>query len=339
MADQGSYTQAHRQGWWLWRINPMAVVLWPLSLVFCMLVILRRNAYQRGWWQSQRLERPLLVVGNLSIGGSGKTPLVVAMTQLLIGRGYRVGLMCRGYKSDIEHDGMIIEPGQRNPAAGDEANLLASLCDCPVGVGADRYRVGQRILAAHPELDLLISDDGLQHYALARDLEILVMRQAALGNGWCLPAGPLREPLGRGSSCDLVIDRDGDEVREQLGDCWNLADPGRVRPLEYFQGEKVFALAGIGFPDAFFGALEARGLELIATAFPDHYAFSEGDITGFSGRPLLVTHKDAVKLEVLADAGIADNIWVVPLELSLSGKLQHQILQLLETKIHGQALT
>jgi tetraacyldisaccharide 4'-kinase len=326
---------AHRQGWWLWRVNLLAMLLWPVSLLFCGLASLRRFGYQRGWFASRQLPRPVLVVGNLSLGGSGKTPLVVAIAQLVRAKGYKVGVLCRGYKSRLDDRAMVLESGQQDPAAGDEANLLAALSGCPVGVGIDRVRAGECLLERHPDLDLVISDDGLQHYALVRDFEILVKRDAAYGNGWCLPAGPLREPRGRAAACDLEIDRDGRQVSQHLGQCWNLADPTEVRRLESFRGDKVFALAGIGFPQGFFQALQARGLDVIGNAFPDHHAFSEAEVAAFDQRPLLVTHKDAVKLAAFARS----NIWVVPLELHLADDLQYRIMQLLESKLNGQAPT
>ncbi len=324
-------TNINHAGWWLWRINSLALLLWPLGQVFCLLVRIRRSLYQRGYLASAKLPRPVIVVGNLSVGGSGKTPVVVSLVQLLAGQGYRIGILSRGYKSDFERQSQILSGGEQTPRAGDEANMLSQLCRVPVAIGADRVAAGRALIEQHPDIDLLIADDGLQHYALQRDLEFIVHRRRALGNRWCLPAGPLREPLSRMHRCDLVIDRDGTDVEENLGECWNLADPAAARPLSSFRGQKTFALAGIGFPELFFDQLRAQGLDVVANAFPDHYEFTASDLAPFSDHPLLVTHKDAVKLQDFS----GENIWVVPLELALSDELKYRVIQLVEAKLDG----
>lgn len=214
--------------------------------------------------------------------------------------------------------------------AGDEANMLSELCTCPVAVAVDRARAGRELLKRFPGLDLLISDDGLQHYALARDIEIIVKREAALGNGFCLPAGPLREPPGRLDQCDLLIDRDAPALSEHLGDCWNLMHPRQSRPLASFARQNPHALAGIAFPGTFFEALRRHGLQIEARAFPDHHDFRRDDLPD-DGRPILVTHKDAVKLRAFA----MENIWVVPLELQLPDDLQYRLLKIVESSLNG----
>lgn len=320
-----------RSGWWLWRINPLAILLWPVSLVFCALVRLRRKLYQLEVLKSSALSVPVFIVGNISVGGNGKTPIVVSLVRMLIQKGYRPGILTRGYKSDLGNEFQILEQGQTNARVGDEANMLSEICACPIAIGADRVSSGQRLLQQHPELDLVICDDGLQHYALQRNAEIIVNRRQSLGNGWCLPAGPLREPAGRLKTCDLLIDRDGADVQQKFLDCWNLLNPEQTRSLTSFQGQKLYALAGIGFPELFFQQLQQQGLDIIANAFSDHFCFTQQDIQAFADKPLLVTHKDAVKLRPFA----SDNIWVVPLELTLSDELQYQLLNLVESKLNG----
>ena len=322
-------------GRWLWRRGPTAWLLWPLSLVFCALVRLRRWLYRIGWLPSTRPDVPLIVVGNLSVGGQGKTPVVRALSLILQRQSRRVGLLTRGYKSDHEGDIRILEQGQTHPAAGDEANMLSELCGLPIAVGADRVAAADALLRQHPELDLLISDDGLQHYRLGRDIEIVVQRPGGYGNGFCLPAGPLREPLSRLRSVDLVIDRGSDDVRERLGDAWNLLDASQRRPLSTFAGRPLHALAGIGFPEAFFDGLRAAGLSPRCQAFPDHHDYAAMELRELVQQPLLVTHKDAVKLRPIAEAQGWRNIWVVPLELELSDAVQSRLMQLLENKTRG----
>ena len=326
---------AARRGWWLWSINPLSLLLWPLSRLFCLLVWLRRRLYQWQWFAAQSLPVPVIVVGNISLGGNGKTPVVHSLTQILRKQGHNIAILTRGYKSDFEHRTLLLKPGETSQQAGDEANMLAQLCACPIGLGADRVRAGQALLQQYPDIDLLVADDGLQHYALARDIEIIVVRERANGNRFCLPAGPLREPLGRLQQADLVIDRDGNEISERLGVCWNLQQPAQTRELASFIGQPLQALAAIGFPELFFQQLRAAGLQVEGHAYPDHYPFSEQDLAGYAGEKLLVTHKDAVKLSAIALGDRWSNIWVVPLELTLSDDLQYHLLTILERKLGG----
>jgi tetraacyldisaccharide 4'-kinase len=323
--------QTTHNGWWLWRLNPLAIILWPLSLVFCALVILRRKLYQLDFLKSSALSKPVFVVGNISVGGNGKTPIVVSLVKLLQSRGYRPGILTRGYKSDLEYGCQILDQGQTNDKAGDEANMLSEVCHCPIAIGADRVISGQHLLEHNPDLDLLICDDGLQHYSLKRDAEIIVSRELALGNGFCLPAGPLREPKNRLKQCDLLIDREGKGIQQTLGLCWNLLNPDKKEALSSFESQPIYALAAIGFPELFFEHLRQHKLDIIPNAFNDHYAFTQQDIDGFADKPLLVTHKDAVKLRRFA----SDNIWVVPLELTLSDDLQLKLLNLVESRLNG----
>jgi tetraacyldisaccharide 4'-kinase len=324
-------TKKERQGAWLWSVNPLSLVLWPLSVVFCLLVYIRQALYKRNWLQSTRIGKPVIVVGNISVGGNGKTPVVHSLVQLLKAKGYQPAILTRGYKSDYEAHTVLLKPSETSDRAGDEANMLSELCHCPIGVGADRVKTGSELLQQFPDIDVIITDDGLQHYALARDMEIIVLREIALGNRFCLPAGPLREPLRRLQRCDIVLNRDSADVTEKLGECWNLVQPEMKRELASFRGQKVIALAAIGFPEAFFDALRAQGVELEARAFSDHHAFCAHDIPDDNGLPLLITHKDAVKIRAFAN----QNIWVVPLELTLSDDLQYQFLTTLESKING----
>ncbi len=319
---------------WLWSINPVSLLLWPLSLLFCLLVRVRKQLYRRDILKSATLPVTVLVVGNISLGGNGKTPVVVALVKWLQQQGFHPGILSRGYKSDIEQEITVLADAATLDRAGDEANMLSELCGCPLAIGADRVRGGEALLEQYPKTDILVADDGLQHYALARDIEIIVQRHLANGNGWCLPAGPLREPLSRLQSADLVIDRDGDDVQESLGQCFNLLQPDQRRDLTQFAGQDVHALAGIGFPHLFFEALSAAGLKVQPHPFADHHPFKANDLKGLQDQPLLVTHKDAVKLRSIAASLQMQNIWVVPLELTLSDELQSRLTTLLETH-HG----
>jgi len=323
--------QEQQRGWWLWSVNPLSLLLWPLSMVFCLLVIVRRRLYQWQWLKSCQLDKPVIVVGNISVGGTGKTPVVQTLVSLLQDKGMKPAILTRGYKSDFETETVLLAESATSERAGDEANMLSEISRCPIAVGADRIKSAEELLLNFPEVDILIADDGLQHYAMRRDMEIIVFRTRANGNGFCLPAGPLREPMSRLAQANLVIDRDSEEVSEQLGRCWNLQNPELTRQLDSFQGQEVGALAGIGFPQLFFNALQQHDLQIKSHAFPDHYQFSQQDLLPFKQRPLLVTHKDAVKLRQYG----AENIWVVPLELKLSDDLQCRFFNILEPKLHG----
>jgi subfamily B ATP-binding cassette protein MsbA len=320
-----------RQGWWLWSMNPFSILLMPVSLIFYVTASLRRLGYRLGILRSHKLPVTTVVVGNITLGGNGKTPIVIALYQLLQANGYQVGIVTRGYKSGHEQRIQILSNGQTSAAVGDEANMMSEICRCPIGVGADRVKGGNRILQKFPEIDVIISDDGLQHYALKRDIEIAVCRFMALGNGLMLPAGPLREPRSRLDQVDITINRDSNQVVESLGEVWNLVDRETTRNISDFHGKQVHALAGIGFPEIFFASLAQMGIDVIEHEYPDHYEFSAQELNLKPELPILVTHKDAVKLKGIA----RDNVWVVPLQLELGEELNKQILGLLESRRHG----
>ena len=319
------------QGWWLWSINPISILLMPLALVFYGLANLRRSAYRLRLLKSTQLPVTTIVVGNITLGGNGKTPVVIALLKLLQRKGYQPAIITRGYKSGNEAKQQFLQDGQINTDVGDEANMISEICHCPIGIGADRVTVAYQLLEKYPRTDILLSDDGLQHYALQRDIEIAVCRYLAFGNGLLIPAGPLRESRNRLKSFDLVINRDGDEITELFNYVWNLAEPDRQRHITEFRNQQVHALAGIGFPDVFFASLKQVGIHVIEHEFPDHHEFTARDIALQPDLPILVTHKDAVKLHSINH----DDIWVVPLQLELSQNLQNQLLQLLERKHHG----
>jgi subfamily B ATP-binding cassette protein MsbA len=320
-----------RQGWWLWSMNPFAIMLMPISLMFYAIASVRRLGYRIGILRSHQLPVTTIVVGNITLGGNGKTPIVIALYELLQARGFRVGIITRGYKSGNEHRIQILSNGIISAAVGDEANMMSEICRCPIGVGGNRVGAARQILQQFPDIDVIISDDGLQHYALKRDIEIAVCRYMALGNGMMLPAGPLREPRSRLSQVDITINRDSDQVVESLGEVWNLAQPETRRYISDFQGKQVHALAGIGFPEIFFASLEQMGVDVIEHKYPDHHEFKAQELDLKPDLPILVTHKDAVKLKAIA----RDNVWVVPLHIELGAELNEQIIDLLETHRRG----
>jgi len=320
-----------RQGWWLWSVNPVSILLIPLSLLYYLLSSLRRLAYRLCILKSTQLPVTTIVVGNITLGGNGKTPIVMALFQLLEDHGYHPAIVTRGYKSGNEGKIQTLSDGKFDQGAGDEANMISEICRCPIGVGSNRVAAALQILDRHPKVNVIISDDGLQHYALKRDIDIAVYRHVAFGNGFLLPAGPLRESRERLEDFDITINRDGDEIIESLGKAWSLTNPEQACDISNFKGQRVHALAGIGFPEMFFASLRESGLNPIEHKFPDHHQFTAEDLALTPDLPILVTHKDSVKLRGLA----RDNIWVVPLNLKLSGTLQNKLFQLLESRHHG----
>lgn len=324
--------RAARSGWpsWWLRRGAAAVALAPLAQLFGAATALRRGLYRMGLLPAQRLPVPVVVVGNLTVGGAGKTPLIAALVPVLRAAGWQPGIVSRGYGGAAR----AVQPvtARSDPAAvGDEPLLLARATGAPVAVGRRRAEAARALLAAHPDVNVLLADDGLQHLALSRDLELVVVDTRLWGNGWLLPAGPLREPPARRRDATLgpaeALQRlpPGPEPRFVLA-----RRPGAVRPLvgeatprslaEFAReqaGQPVGALAGIGHPQQFFDMLQAAGLNVIARALPDHARITAADWAAMpAAGPVLITAKDAVKSTALPPAW-RERLWVVGLEVEL----------------------
>ncbi|UIF86790.1 tetraacyldisaccharide 4'-kinase [Cupriavidus sp. UYPR2.512] len=305
--------QWQRRGWFAW-------VMLPFSLLFGLIARVRRHGYQRGWFKSTRLPMPVVVVGNVTVGGTGKTPAVIALAQALTEAGLRPGVVSRGYGVELKHPRRV-KPTSMASDVGDEPLLIARATDVPVWVFPDRALCAQTMLVSHPGVNVLLLDDGLQHYKLQRDFEIVMFDSRMGGNGLLLPAGPLREPLSRPRDATLINDptfratpdRPGVYgMRLELDDAWQLADPAMARPVSAFAGRRVLAAAGIGNPERFFASLRGAGLTPKTLPLPDHYDFVADP---FADHPdaldadvILITEKDAVKCERFDDP----RIWVVP---------------------------
>ncbi|KRT55930.1 tetraacyldisaccharide 4'-kinase [endosymbiont of Ridgeia piscesae] len=317
--------------------NLVSLALVPLSWLFCLIAWLRRLAYRNGLLRQQRLAVPVIVIGNISVGGTGKTPLIVWLARYLMRKGYSPGIITRGYGGAAESWPQAVEPDTPAVEVGDEAVLLRRRTGCPLFAGPERVEAGRALLAQH-DCDLLLSDDGLQHYALARDLEIVVVDGVRrFGNGWCLPAGPLRERPARLQSVDLVVSNGAllsgaSQIRVSGSSAINLSGSRRERPLESFRGEPIAAVAGIGNPERFFQTLESRGLEISRHPFADHYSFSREDFCDFEGQTVLMTEKDAVKCESFA----GDTFWYVPADTEVDASLQRRIDALIDRLFDGQ---
>ena len=312
-------------------------LLTGLERVFLQAVAARQTAYRSGRKAVERLPVPVIVVGNLSVGGTGKTPLTLWIAELLVTHGYRPGIISRGYGGIKLSRPLMVDADTAPEEAGDEPALIARRSGCPVCIFPRRAEAG-RTLLANTDCDILIADDGLQHYALDRDFEIAVVDGLRLfGNGHCLPAGPLREPPARLETVDWVIysgTGPADSIVMTLaGDtAINLADPSQIHPLARFAGEAVFALAGIGNPQRFFDDLCRQGLAVDGRAFPDHHPYRPEDLAFAGASPLLMTEKDAVKCQRFA----SPNHWYVPVQARLPAAFGEQLLTQLKTKPHGQ---
>jgi tetraacyldisaccharide 4'-kinase len=300
---------------WL-RRGPLACLLWPLSLLYAALFAARGCLYRLGWLRSERVPVPVIVVGNVIAGGAGKTPVVMAVVRHLRARGIQVGVVSRGYGRRTDDCREVT--GDSNPGdVGDEPALIHHATKAPVFVARRRIEAARALLERHPGTQVIVSDDGLQHLALDRDIEICVFDDRGIGNGWRLPAGPLREAWPR--RCDLVLHSGerpafagGYTSARRLAD-YALTSEGQRVPLSALAGKPVTALAAIARPEAFFAMLRGRGLTLAETiALPDHYDFDAWQRPADTGGPLVCTEKDAVKLWQMAPDALAVPLLFAP---------------------------
>ncbi len=311
--------------WWYGN-HPAGVALAPLGWLWCAAAAARRAAYRRGLCRPQAVGVPLVVVGNVTVGGTGKTPLVAWLAQGLAGAGLRVGIVARGYRGRARTWPQQVRPDSDPRMVGDEAVLLARACGCPMAVGPDRVAAA-RALVEHHRCDVVLCDDGLQHHRLARDMEIAVLDGVRrLGNRRCLPAGPLREPARRLRDVDLVVTNGlpgpGElGMRLRVSALRRLGD-GRREPLGAWRGRRVHAVAGIGHPARFFESLRRAGLDVVPHAFPDHHDFRARELAFGDGLPVVMTEKDAVKCERL---GLAD-AWAAEAEVEADPRILERVL-------------
>ena len=264
----------------------------PLSLVFIIISKLRRQYLMA---RQTKLPVPVIIVGNITVGGTGKTPVVVEIVNYLQQKGLRPGIITRGYKIN------------------DEPKLLAKRTKVPVVIDKDRVAAGETLLANNPEINIIIADDGLQHYKLARDFEIAVIGQRRFGNGWCLPLGPLREMPSRLKMVDLIIDKFKVIPKQII----NLSDSNKVLAANI----KVHAVAGIGYPTKFFTLLASLGFDIIEHEFMDHHAYRQDDLEFQDDLPIVMTEKDAVKCQEFA----TEKFWYLPIDVKLPTKCYERI--------------
>ncbi|NCT85813.1 tetraacyldisaccharide 4'-kinase [Stenotrophomonas acidaminiphila] len=322
MAGKGTQTPP----WWY----DGAPVPWTARLLaplYAAVAGLRRGLYRRGWLRGRQVPVPVIVVGNITAGGTGKTPLTIALVERLREAGWKPGVASRGYGRDDAGSARWITPELAPELAGDEPLLIAWKTGVPVRVDRDRVAAARTLLEAG--CDVVVCDDGLQHYRLARDIEIEVVdAQRRYGNGLLMPAGPLREPVARARDCDFRVVNlgqasDAGEVPPGAGfGEWTMrlridsARPlrgGRERSLQGFAGQRVHAVAGIAHPQRFFQMLRTRGIGVVPHAFADHHRYQASDLSFGSELPVLMTEKDAVKCKAFA----TDWHYAVPLQAEL----------------------
>lgn len=314
-----------------------AALLYPLSALFGVAASVRRSLYRHRALRRERLQVPVVVVGNIRVGGTGKTPLVIWLTTWLQARGYRPGIVTRGYGGSARGPSPVA-PGSDATRHGDEAVLLAARTRCPVWAGRDRAAAARALLGAHPECNLIVSDDGLQHYALDRDVEIAVVDAArGHGNGWLLPAGPLREPPSRLASVDAVVahGRKGAALAVNVPvfamqlagrTFYNLLNPAHRAEPEFFAHKTVRAIAGIGHPERYFRHLQQLGMTFSARAFPDHHPYAPSDLAPEGAEAIVMTEKDAVKCQRFA----TERCWVLPVDAEVDPALGALVLRKLD---------
>jgi tetraacyldisaccharide 4'-kinase len=322
---------------WL-RRGPLACALWPVSLLFRAIAATRAALYRAGVLKSQRLPVPVIVVGNIFIGGTGKTPLTIWLAETLRAAGFVPGVISRGHGSSGDAPREVTETSSALDA-GDEPLLIARRARCPVVVGRSRVEAGKTLLAAHPDVNILIADDGLQHYALARDIEIVLFDGRGAGNGWLLPAGPLREPRSRRRDFTVV---NAPEITPQLARsvggaphrmrlageyAERLAAPGERVLLRELAGKRIVAAAGIGNPGRFFAMLRAAGLAIGELPLPDHHDFLDAPFDAVDVDVILITEKDAVKCGQIENLKNDPRLWVVPVAAQIDDALAEQIVE------------
>lgn len=329
----------------LWYRRGLALSLYPLlplAWLFGALAAGRRAAYRCGWLRSEHLAVPVVVVGNLVAGGAGKTPLTLWLVEALRANGWQPGIVSRGYGADVGVP-KLVDSTARASECGDEPLLLARRSGVPVAVCRDRVAAARTLLDAHPDCNVIVADDGLQHYRLARDVELAIFDARGAGNGYLLPAGPLREPMNRLRQVDAVVLNGVADLPDlPVGvPCHQmrldgtrfeaLGDAGRTCSASDLAGRMLHAYAGIGDPGRFFRHLEALGLCFEMHPLPDHHHFSVADFAPAQGSVVLLTEKDAVKCAGL----IEGEAWVLPVSAEIDLGKPGLIERILE-KLNGR---
>lgn len=313
-----------------WYQQKMAIGLYPLlpfSWLFRKILSFRRLAYQKKWLSSYRSSLPIIVVGNITVGGTGKTPFVIWLSQWLCKQGLRPGIILRGVGGSDNHLPTIVTETTNASQVGDEAMLLSKHTGVSVVVSKNRVAAA-KVLETMGHCNIIISDDGLQHYRLQRDIEILLVdaiRQ--FGNQQLLPAGPLREPLSRINEVDFVVENGEKNNKNSFSVHYtpikfvSVANAAITKSLAEFASTTVHAIAGIGHPEQFFTMLTSLRLNVVSHIFPDHHAYTASDLIFNESLPIVMTEKDAVKCQSIAD----NNMWYLAIELTSGEELPNAL--------------
>ncbi|HEX7025845.1 MAG TPA: lipid A export permease/ATP-binding protein MsbA [Gammaproteobacteria bacterium] len=321
--------------------HPAAQLLAPFGYLFHMLASARRWLYRAKILSSQRFNVPVVVVGNITVGGTGKTPLVIWLANYLKRQGYRPGIISRGYKGKSKQWPLAVSADSDPRIVGDEAALIVRRTHCPMVIGPDRREAVNRLLSEN-DCDIVISDDGLQHYALRRDIEIVVADGArGFGNGMLLPAGPMREPKSRLKSVDYIVTNgatlpDAYPMYVKGEQLVNLVKESKTEKLKTWAGKKVHAVAAIGNPQRFFDLLRYAGLHVVEHPFPDHHEFHMNDLVFEEPLPIVMTEKDAVKCRQFLDRFDADKFWYIPVTAKLPKEFGTRLSRHIETLLNEQ---
>lgn len=355
MSIETTITRAwQRQAVWLW-------LLLPISWLYGFITMLRRQAFKIGLLSSYRAPIPVMVIGNISVGGSGKTPLIIALVAYLQKNGIKVGVISRGYGGDTSQMPALVSATSSPHVVGDEPCLIAHMTGAAMAVCPNRQQAIATLLHAEPDLQLIIADDGLQHYALQRDIEwIVVDATRGFGNKQLLPTGFLREPMSRLQGANIIYhekpstdltrtSRSGNKIQsadrltmhlqaDELQHLWNpTSSEAQLNSVKPTTHSRVHAVSGIGYPQRFFDTLESIGFEVMGHPYPDHYDFSLAELLQYGDYPIIVTSKDAVKISALladytATQALSDEyvelvsrLWVLPVTAVLSENSYHNL--------------
>jgi tetraacyldisaccharide 4'-kinase len=309
----------YRQHSWLYFLT-------PLAFLYRIIIAIRKRLYQKEFFTRTKVSVPVIIVGNITLGGTGKTPLVIALVEFLQNKGFSPGIVSRGYGGKAKNYPCLVTEQSAPHLVGDEPLLIYLRTRCPVVVDPNRVQAAQYVLKNFP-CNIIISDDGLQHYALERDIEIAVIDgERRLGNGFCLPAGPLREPKQRLEEVSFIVCNGKarvDEFPMQLKPgCLHNAKTSQTIAVNDFPSKKIHAVAGIGNPQRFFQLLRELNFTVIEHAFSDHYRFSSADLRFAEDLPIIMTEKDAVKCQAFADS----NYWYLPVTAELTEEFKALLL-------------
>ncbi|MFO1257359.1 MAG: tetraacyldisaccharide 4'-kinase [Gammaproteobacteria bacterium] len=318
------------QSWY--QTSPLTIFLRPLSRLYEKVISFRKNFLTK---RALKIQVPVIVIGNITVGGTGKTPLIMKLYEALKGEGFQPGIVSRGYLSQLSSDFPILLKEHHGPEdVGDEPYMIYRRIKAPVMICKDRVKAIEALLTIMPSVNVILSDDGLQHYSMQRDIEVAVIDgDRRFGNGELLPAGPLREPISRLKSVDFAVCQgipQGNELSMKLvGETLcALNNPHLTQSLRDLKSMTVHAVAGIGHPERFFKNLSAHGLNVIPHPFPDHHLFQASDFDFKTMAPIIMTEKDAVKCMQLS----IPNAWYLPVNAEVDPNLIQAILRKLR---HG----